>query len=72
LREQRTSHITGDRFYDGHATTHGFHVGMIACAGLAATGGVVAWLTISDEALVSAPERVRGTGALTSPPGGRA
>jgi MFS family permease len=45
--------ITGERFYDATAMTHGFHIGMIACAGLAAIGGVVAWLTISDDALAA-------------------
>jgi hypothetical protein len=43
--------ITGDRFYDGSAMTRGFHIAMLACAGVAAAGGVVAWLTISDDAL---------------------
>lgn len=43
--------LTGDRFYDPAAMTHGFHVAMIACAALAAAGGVLAWLTISDDAL---------------------
>ncbi|HEX4671326.1 MAG TPA: DHA2 family efflux MFS transporter permease subunit [Solirubrobacteraceae bacterium] len=45
--------ITGDRFYDAEAMTHGFHVAMLACAGLAAAGGVIAWLTISDTALAT-------------------
>jgi hypothetical protein len=49
--------ITGDRFYDPVAMTDGFHVAALACAGLAASGGVLAWLTISDDALTAEPER---------------
>jgi EmrB/QacA subfamily drug resistance transporter len=45
--------ITGDRFYDAGAMTRGFHVAMLACAGLAAAGGVIAWLTISDTVLAT-------------------
>jgi hypothetical protein len=37
--------------------TPGFHVAMAAAAGLSAIGGVVAWLTISDDALRAEPER---------------
>jgi hypothetical protein len=37
--------------------THGFHVATIASAALAAAGGVVAWLGISDDALAAEPER---------------
>ena len=37
--------------------THGFHVAMIACAILAAAGGVLAWLTISDDVLKAEPAR---------------
>jgi hypothetical protein len=48
--------ITGDRFYDPAAMTHGFHVAMLACTGLAAAGGAVAWLTISDQALAAPTE----------------
>ncbi len=48
--------ITGDKFYDPAAMTHGFHIATLACAALAATGGVVAWLTISDNALAAPPE----------------
>jgi EmrB/QacA subfamily drug resistance transporter len=43
--------ITGDKFYVPSAMTHGFHVGMLACALLAFAGGLLAWLTISSEAL---------------------
>jgi hypothetical protein len=31
--------------------THGFHVAMLACAGLAVVGGVLAWLTIDNDVL---------------------
>jgi hypothetical protein len=41
--------------------THGFHVAMAACAGLAVVGGNLAWLTISDEVLHTEPEPAGGT-----------
>src|SRR6201996_887960 len=43
--------ITGDKFYEPTHMTHGFHVGMIVCAILAALGAVVAWTTISSDVL---------------------
>jgi EmrB/QacA subfamily drug resistance transporter len=43
--------ITGDLFYSPSAMTDGFHVAMAACAGLAALGGIFAWLTISSDVL---------------------
>ena len=43
--------LSGDRFYDPAAMTDGFRTGMMVCAGLAALGGVFAWLTISSEVL---------------------
>ena len=43
--------LTGDKFYEPSAMTHGFHVGMIACAVLALSGAVVAWTTISSDVL---------------------
>jgi MFS family permease len=49
--------LTGKSFYDPAAMVHGFHVAMLACAGLALAGGVLAWLTISSEALESEPAR---------------
>ena len=55
--------ITGDRFYNPKAMTDGFHMAMFACAALAAAGGVVAWLAISDDALSSEPGR-RGERAV--------
>jgi EmrB/QacA subfamily drug resistance transporter len=47
--------LTGKKFYDPAAMDHGFHVAMLACAALAATGGVLAWLTISSEVLATEP-----------------
>jgi hypothetical protein len=39
--------------------THGFHVGMAICAGLALLGAIVAWTTISSDILhEEAPEEV--------------
>jgi hypothetical protein len=35
--------------------TRGFHVAMYACAAIATVGGVLAWLEISDDALVAGP-----------------
>lgn len=43
--------LTGDKFYEPSHMTHGFHVGMVICAGLAALGAVVAWTTISADVL---------------------
>ena len=48
--------LTGEKFYDGAAMAHGFHVGMVVCAGLAAAGGVLAWRTISSDVLHAEPE----------------
>jgi EmrB/QacA subfamily drug resistance transporter len=42
--------LTGDSFYDPAKMNDGFHMAMVACAVLAAGGGVLAWLTISSEA----------------------
>jgi EmrB/QacA subfamily drug resistance transporter len=47
--------LTGTKFYDPAAMEHGFHVAMLACAALAATGGVLAWLTISSDVLDAEP-----------------
>jgi EmrB/QacA subfamily drug resistance transporter len=43
--------LTGESFYDPAKMSDGFHMAMVACAVLAAAGGVLAWLTISSEAL---------------------
>ena len=48
--------LTGDAFYDPQAMADGFRVAMIAAAALAATGGVLAWLTIDSEVLDTEPE----------------
>jgi EmrB/QacA subfamily drug resistance transporter len=40
--------LTGHKFYEPSAMVHGFHVAMVACAVLAAAGGVLAWTTISS------------------------
>src|SRR5947207_625455 len=48
--------LTGDRFYDAAAMTDGFRVAMLACAALAVTGGILAWLTISSDVLDAEPE----------------
>jgi len=43
--------LTGDSFYDPAKMTDGFQMAMVACAILAALGGVLAWFTISAEVL---------------------
>ena len=48
--------LTGDKFYDPAAMTDGFRMAMVACAGLAAAGGILAWLTISSDVLEAEPE----------------
>jgi EmrB/QacA subfamily drug resistance transporter len=48
--------LTGDSFYDPEKMTSGFHMAMFACAGLAAAGGILAWLTISSEVLEGEPQ----------------
>ena len=48
--------LTGEKFYDPSAMVDGFHVAMVACAGLAAAGAILAWLTISSEVLEVEPE----------------
>lgn len=58
--------LTGDGFYDPVAMADGFRIAMLACAGLAVTGGALAWLTISDDVLATEPEpgrEVPGAGA---------
>ncbi len=48
--------LTGDKFYDPAAMTDGFQMAMMACAGLAALGGALAWFTIDSEVLHAEPE----------------
>lgn len=43
--------LTGSAFYDPASMTHGFHAAMAAAAGLAALGGLIAWLTIDPHVL---------------------
>ena len=43
--------LTGDSFYDPASMTDGFRIAMMACAGLAALGGVLAWFTIRSNVL---------------------
>lgn len=47
--------ITGNGFYDPGTMTDGFHKAMLACAVLAALGGGLAWLTISNDVLHTEP-----------------
>ena len=47
--------LTGDSFYDPSAMTDGFRMAMVACAALAAAGGIIAWLTISSDVLEAEP-----------------
>ena len=47
--------LTGESFYDPSAMADGFRVAMLACAALAALGGILAWLTISSEVLEAVP-----------------
>lgn len=62
----RIAGLTGKKFYDPVAMDHGFHVAMLACAALAAAGGLLAWFTISSEVLESeaAPGGDLPTGVL--------
>jgi hypothetical protein len=48
--------LTGSKFYDPSAMVDGFHMAAAVCAGLAAAGGILAWLTISPEVLEAEPE----------------
>jgi len=52
--------LTGDKFYDPEAMTDGFHMAMVACAGLAAAGGILAWFTISSDVLEAEPDSAAG------------
>jgi len=48
--------LSGHRFYERAAMTHGFHVAMLACAGLALAGAALAFATIDPHALAGAGE----------------
>ena len=47
--------LSGDSFYDPAKMTDGFQVAMLACAVLAAAGGVLAWLFIDADVIREAP-----------------
>ncbi len=47
--------LTGDKFYDPVAMEDGFRMAMVACAALAALGGILAWLTIRSDVLEAEP-----------------
>lgn len=46
--------LSGDRFYEPAAMTHGFHVAMVICAGLALIGALIGWTTIDAKVLKGA------------------
>ncbi len=48
--------LTGDAFYNPASMTDGFRIAMMSCATLAASGGIIAWLTISSDVLHAEPE----------------
>ncbi len=47
--------LTGDSFYDPVAMEDGFQISMYVCAGLAALGGIIAFLTIRTDVLEDEP-----------------
>jgi EmrB/QacA subfamily drug resistance transporter len=47
--------LSGNDYSSPVAITDGFHVAMLACAILALSGGVLAWLTISNDVLETTP-----------------
>ncbi|MUM32359.1 MFS transporter, partial [Mycolicibacterium sp. CBMA 361] len=49
--------LTGDAFLSPTALTAGFHTAMLISAGLAAAGGVVAFVSISNDLLTETPTR---------------
>jgi EmrB/QacA subfamily drug resistance transporter len=51
--------LTGRSFYHRAAMTDGFHTAMVACAALAALGGLLAWLTIRADVLEAEPDTDR-------------
>ncbi len=62
------ANLGGERFYQPAAMTDGFHIAMAVAAGLSVVGGVIAWFTISDDALRAEPER-RGQPSGEAPTG---
>jgi EmrB/QacA subfamily drug resistance transporter len=53
--------LTGTSFYDPAEMTDGFQMAMVVCAVLSASGGLLAWLTISPEVLHTEAEPEGGT-----------
>ncbi len=51
------ANLGGERFYQPTAMTDGFHIAMTVAAGLSVVGGIIAWFTISDDALKAEPKR---------------
>ncbi len=47
--------LSGTDYQSPAAITDGFHAAMVACAALSVAGGVLAWLTISNDVLDTAP-----------------
>ncbi len=47
--------LTGESFYDPAAMADGYRIAMLACAGLAAGGGILAWFTIDAAVLHEDP-----------------
>jgi EmrB/QacA subfamily drug resistance transporter len=61
--------ISGNDYRNPVAFLHGFHRAMLLSAGLVAFGGVLAWLTISDDAVrAQAPRPAETHCALDGPP----
>jgi MFS family permease len=61
--------LTGRAFYDPVKMAHGFHVSMVIAAALAIAGSVIAWLTISSDALGPRPvARQHRSCAVAGPP----
>lgn len=56
--------ITGSDFYDPAKMADGFQMAMVACAVLAAAGGVLAWLTIDAGTLHPEPETAEACESL--------
>jgi hypothetical protein len=61
--------LTSDTFTRPHALATGFHTAMVVNAGLAAAGGLLAWLTISNTALAgTSPDHHPPSCSLAGPP----
>jgi MFS family permease len=53
--------LSGSDFQNPSAITDGFHIAMVASAILSLAGGAIAWLTISNDILATAPATDGGT-----------